>query len=427
MANENTSQKTWQTYVSLGLSALGVVFFLIQALSLSIVLLVNLAEGQQGPMQAISLGLILWSALLSSVLLLPVLILSWHRLKGDEVPNWLKMGRPDLRKAVFWVIIIWPVVVALGWLIAGRPMAATFLLGPINILVAGLPVLWIFNAAGWKLDGGPRLRQWQIFGFSLTVVPFLVILFEIIAVLILVMFGWLYLNYRISIDPGLERDLTLLVDQISASGQDINQLLQVIETNFLQPSVLFWAAAVMGGVMPIIEEIVKPIALWPLAGKDITPQEGFIGGVLCGAGFALTENLLYFNMAVNAEEWLYMAIGRAGTGILHMLASGLVGWGLVNAWRSGNWGSQALLTLASFILHSLWNVLVLFVGFAPGLLLESDPTFWQAILFNVPIILLLILSLVGLYLINRNFRNKNSNDFIRENDKLQEDFSAPAA
>ena len=75
-----------------------------------------------------------------------------------------------------------------------------------------------------------------------------------------------------------------------------------------------------------------------LAGKGLTDQEGFVAGLLCGAGFALLENLLYFMNVGTAEEWLFMVIGRAGTGVLHMFGSALMGWGLARTWREGKGG-----------------------------------------------------------------------------------------
>ncbi len=424
MADDAPSKKNWQTYLSIGLSALGMVFFLIQALTMGIILLSSLVGGQVDPVQVIPIALLVWSALLSGVLLLPVFLLSLSQLKGREAPKWLETGRPAVRRAVFWAILIWPAVVALGWWVVGSPQAAIFLLGPINVLVAGLPVLWVFNAGSWRLRGGSHLRQWRIFGFSLTVMPTLVILVEVAAILILAGVGGLYIAFRMSVDPALERAVTGLFADVAAAGQDVDGILEILEPYFRQPSVLFWAAAVMGGVMPIIEEVVKPIALWPLARAEITAQEGYVGGLLAGAGFALMENILYFTIAVNPEDWLFMAIGRAGTGVLHMLASGLVGWGLVKTWQSGKWGAQALLSLGSFVLHGLWNALALFVGVAPGFILEGEPNFWETMLFNIPIILLLILSVVGMALINRRFRSHKENPAQSRVEKDTEEISA---
>jgi len=164
--------------------------------------------------------------------------------------------------------------------------------------------------------------------------------------------------------------------------------------------------------MPMIEEILKPIALWALAGRKITPREGFVGGLLCGAGFALMENVLYFSMVISAEDWLFTAIGRAGTGVLHMLASGLVGWGLAKVWQEGKWIVLAWTTLAAIIFHGLWNALALVAGVAPLYVYGAEPTFGQTILFYAPLILLLILASIALYLLNHHFQRQQASEAV---------------
>jgi hypothetical protein len=424
MAESKPTKDSWQTYLWLGLSALGIALFLFQALSMAVVWLIGLVGEQSELTQTIPISQLVWSSILSGVLLMPVFVLSLKQLRGKGTPAWLRIGRPTIRKGMLWAILLWPVIVALGWFVAGRPNLAEFFLGPINILVAGVPVLWIFIAASWRLQGGSEIRQWRIFGFSLTLMPTIVILLELVAILVLVGFGGLFLVYRVSVDPILERELTFLIEQFSASGQDIDGMLALLEPYLFQPTILFLAVAVIGGVMPIIEEIVKPIALFPLAGKKISAQEGYVGGLLCGAGFALTENILYFTIATTAEDWLYMALGRAGTGVLHMLASGLVGWGLVKTWRNGKWLQQALLSMGAFFLHGLWNAMALFVGVGPGFFLESEPDFLQNMLFNIPILVLLILSMVGMFLINRYFRKEKGLKAESLAEQLQEEIDA---
>lgn len=409
MTQEKPTGKDWQTYLTLGLSALGITYFLFQTLTLAMVWLSSWISGQGTQMETLPIVLLMWSSLLSAAVLVPLFILTLLQLRGKAKPSWLDVGLNGLRKVILWVILAWPLIVFLGWLVVGRPTLAVFLLGPINLLVAGLPVLWVLNAAARKLDGGDQLRQWRIFGFSLTVMPSLVIVVELLAVVTLAVLGGIYLAYRMSVDPQLAERITSVLAQLEASGQDLDKIMQVVEPLLMQPSVIFWAAAIMGGVMPLIEEIVKPIGLWVLAGRRISPQEGFVGGLLCGAGFALAENVLYFTIALAPEDWLYMAIGRAGTGVLHMLASGLVGWGLAKTWREGRWGFQALTTLGAIVLHGLWNTLALAAGFVPQYLVGEEVSFWQTMLFNTPIFILLILSVFGMILINRNFCRRGGN------------------
>jgi RsiW-degrading membrane proteinase PrsW (M82 family) len=407
MREVQNSPKDWRTILALGACALGILYFLIQALGLSVFWLISLINNQGDLTQTISTGLLIWSSILSALCLTPAFLLSFYQLRGQGMPPWLDTNRPAIRKMVKWVILVWPVVVFMGWLIAGRPSLAVYLLGPINVLVAGLPVLWIYNAAQSKLEGGPQGRKWRIFGFSLTIMPVLVILLELLALLVLGSIGGLWLAYRFSVDPQLEQQIMEIVNRLMTMGDDLEAIVMYFEPYILQPTVIIWALAIIGGVMPIIEEIVKPLALWSLAGRKISPQEGFVGGLLCGAGFALIENVLYFTTALLADDWLFMAVGRAGTGVLHMLASGLVGWGLASAWRDRKWVFLGLTTLGAFILHGLWNVLSLIFGVLPLFILGSEPSLAQTLLFNLPIIGLLLLSVLGIIMINRHFRNQN--------------------
>ena len=171
---------------------------------------------------------------------------------------------------------------------------------------------------------------------------------------------------------------------------------------------IFGALAVLSGIIPLIEEILKPLALWGLAGRDLTDQEGFVAGLLSGAGFALLENLLYFTNILTAEGWSFMVIGRAGTGVLHMFSSGLVGWALARAWRSGKWPFLGGMTLLAVAFHGLWNAFALLGGLGPSLVYGTNPTLGQQLLFYLPLILLFLIEVSALVLINRHFRKDQS-------------------
>jgi hypothetical protein len=405
MAGSGTSAKNWQTILSLVLSILGLVYFLLQAFTLAVFWMTSFFDPQPGSTQSISIGLLIWSSLLAALLLLPVFLLSLFQVQGKPVPGWLDTRRPIFGKIIRCLIFTWPVIVFLGWLIADTPKLALFLLGPVNLIVAGLPILWIYHETQWKLQGGSQSRKWRIFGVSFTVMPAIVLMVELFAILILTVIGGLWIIYRISVDPQLERELMPIITLIGVGGDDLDLILHLLKPYILQPTVIYWALAIFGGIMPVIEELIKPLALWFLAGKRISPQEGFVGGLLCGAGFALIENILFFTTAFLPEDWLFMAIGRAGTGVLHMLASGLVGWGLAQAWRNKKWLFLVAMTLGAIVLHGLWNIIALISGIAPIFMVGSQMTLSQTLLFNTPMLLLLILSVAGLFLINRHLRS----------------------
>ena len=406
MESAQSSRRDWRTILTLGFSALGMVYFLIQALVLGGLWLSSLLTNSFDSAQNISYGLVLWSSLLSGFLLFPLFLLSLLQLQQKPVPAWLDPQNAAIRNWVMGLVSIWPLLVFLGWWVAGRPAVAAFLLGPINLLAAGLPVLWAFTAGHRKLEGGKPIRHWRILGFSLTVTPPIIIFVELLAVtFISVIIGFL-LIYSISFDSQIKAVLNDLAYQIQAAGEDIELIRQLLEPYISQPAVIFWALVIFGGVVPVVEELIKPIAMWGLVTRDISPLEGFVGGLVCGAGFALTENILYLSMASTAQDWLILTVGRAGTGVMHMLASGLMGWGLARAWRDGAWGFLGLTSFAAFILHGLWNTLALVAGIGPLFLGGSERNFWQTILFNTPLIILFVLSLAGLMVINRYHRKK---------------------
>jgi len=403
MALTESPEKRWQTILALVLSALGIVYFVIQAFGVGIIWLISLFDTQTDMAVNIPNSLLVWASLLSAMLLVPILWLSINRLRGKPAPAWLDGRRPWIRKGLLATLLIWPVAIGLGWWVAGQPEWATFILGLFNILAAGIPVIWVYYLAQRKLVPGAIERKWQIFGFSLTATPILIVATELIVLAAVGLTAFAVVLFLISINPALEQTLTDIVDQLS-SGQGMEVDLQILESYLKQPLVIFGLLAVMSGIIPLIEEILKPIALWALAGKGLTDQEGFVAGLLCGAGFALLENLLYFMNVGTAEEWLFMVIGRAGTGVLHMFGSALMGWGLARTWREGKGAFLALMTVLAVSFHGLWNGLAILGGLGPELVYGSTSTLGQRILFYLPLFGLLILQITTLFLINRYFR-----------------------
>ena len=407
MTTPHPPEKRWQTILALILSALGIIYFLVQVWGGGMLWLVNLIDPQTGVAENIPNGLLVWASLLSALLLVPVFWLSFNRLAGKPAPALLDGQRPHVRVILRVSLLAWPLVLALGWLVAGRPGLAVWLLGPINILAAGIPVVWIYALAQRRLEAGPIERKWRIFGFSLTVSPVVIVLAEVLALAVLGIAALVLALVLASLNPSFSQELETLVQQISAS-QDVEVILQLLEPYLMRPVVIFGALAVLSGIIPLIEEILKPLALWGLAGRDLTDQEGFVAGLLSGAGFALLENLLYFTNILTAEGWLFMVIGRAGTGVLHMFSSGLVGWALARAWRSGKWPFLGGMTLLAVAFHGLWNAFALLGGLGPSLVYGTNPTLGQQLLFYLPLILLFLIEVSALVLINRHFRKDQS-------------------
>jgi hypothetical protein len=414
MTEPKTPGNNWPIILTLVISAFGILFFVVQAFSLGVLWLISLLDPPVSLAESTSFGLLLWTSILGAVLLIPLLLISINQLRGSAPPAWLDANHPAVAKVTRWVILAWPLVVLLGWFVSSRERLAMFFLGPINVLVAGLPILWVFQLAQSGLAGGTQIRKWRIFGFSIALLPIIIIVVELIALVAVGGLGLLWVGLQVNFDPQFQAEITNLASQVEGLGQNVEAIITFLEPLLLQPTVLYGFLAVFGGIIPIIEEVFKPVALWTLAGRKLTPQEGFVGGLLCGAGFALMENVFYFTTVLMAEDWLFMAIGRAGTGVLHMLASGLVGWGLAKAWQDGKWALLGFTTLGAFGLHGLWNVLALVSGMAPLLILDSEPSLRQTLLYHSPVVLLLVVSVLWLAIINRHLRTPGAQGVVSE-------------
>ena len=201
MLQPEPAEKQWQTLLALVLSALGIALSLVEAVSVIVMGLLPSGAGSADVLSTVPVGYLAWSFILSSVLLLPVFLLSLYRLRGKAAPKWLDTDRSVLGKAALLVILAWPVVTLLGWWIEGFPQVAGYLLGLINIFVTGLPILWIYMISQWKLSSFTQEQKWRIFGFSFMVMPTAIIFAEIIALVgIAALVGLIYL-YRSSSDP----------------------------------------------------------------------------------------------------------------------------------------------------------------------------------------------------------------------------------
>lgn len=403
-------EKQWQTLLALVLSALGIVLSLFEALAALLLGSLSAVPDSVNILTTVPVGLLAWSSILSALLLAPVFLLNLFNLQGKAVPKWLDTSRPGVGKIALLAISVWPVVAFLGWWLNGFPQAAGYLLGPINVLVTGLPVLWIYTISQWKLSSGAQTWKWNLFGFSFIIMPPVVIFVEIIVLAGIAAIAGLVFIYRNSNDVTLEFELNAILTQISRGSGDMDTTLLLLKPYLLRPAVIFTVLAIFSGVIPVIEETLKPAALWLMAGKEIRPREGFVAGLISGAAFALMENLLFFSSAWTAEEWLVGAISRSTTGVLHMLGSGLVGWGLAKAWQEGKWAFLGRNMIIAILFHGLWNALAVFAGIAPIYVFGLNTTIWQNFLFYLPLIILLVLAFIVLLLINRRFRREQANE-----------------
>jgi hypothetical protein len=202
-----------------------------------------------------------------------------------------------------------------------------------------------------SLGGGSAQRQWGIFASGLVLGPIIILGIELLALLVVSMVGLIVIMR----DPALMHEFSLIITRLTYAQPDQEVLLRILIPILKQPAVLAGIFGFAAVLVPLIEEALKPFGLWLMAGRRLTPAEGFVGGLISGAGFAFFENL--FSTSAGGVTWALLASSRITTAMLHVLASGLVGWGLAHAWSRGRYFRLAFTYALAVTLHGMWNSL----------------------------------------------------------------------
>jgi hypothetical protein len=284
-------------------------------------------------------------------MLAPTFVHSLRRLRGGEI-------RPArVPPARFWPLAalaaIWVGSVAAGSVLSASVLSeepgfawiavAPFFLAGVSLPIAGLS--WI--AAGGQPAGSAR-RLWAAFGLSMAGSTLLALVAEyaVLGAAALVFIAAAAAN------PDWLTLAQQLRDQLSGAA-GMEAVLNVLAPYLTNPLALLAVLAFAAGIGPLIEEAVKPAAVWLLGRRLRSPAEGFALGALCGAGFSMLEGMA---AASGATEMLgFGLIGRAASSLMHITASALVGWGIASARLGRRPWRLAGAYLLGVGIHSLWN------------------------------------------------------------------------
>lgn len=313
--------------------------------------------------QALPLFSLAWGTALFAVLMLPSAVLALLDIFGKPIPIWLEKSSPAADRFLRWGLpVIWVLLLGLGSLAANLPQVAWMFFPPINALAVALPILWLVWVGGVRIlghPGGPSARRtWGTLIFSLTISPILMIMLEIGA---LILFGVLILVV-LSTDPNFSFEIQRLAQRLLSAQANPDVLIRVLRPYLSRPGFIYSGFVLAAVLIPMIEELIKPLALWLLAGRGVSPREGFALGLICGAGMTLTESLGYSSQG--SSLWVAVMIGRSGTDLVHILCTGLMGWAMASAWgavrrKDGKIINLGLIYLLVVFLHGLWNTISL--------------------------------------------------------------------
>lgn len=337
----------WQLLLSL-IAAQGVLGL---AFSLALGGMVQYIDPAIPGVEATQVLLLAAGAGLVGLLVLPSAWYALRRLAGREDAPWQPSRR--LQLGLLAAILLFPLVLWLGDQVSRQAGLAVWLLPGLHLLAVGLPIAWFFGLGSRGLPFGARQRFWGALGASLVAAPLLIFILEVLILGGLVGLAVLALSTR----PDDLETFNRLLQRLTLSPGSPTALRTILRPYLLDPLVGYAVLVFGAGIVPLVEELLKPLGVWLLLGRRLPPAQGFVLGLAGGAGYALFESLV---LASSVESWATVAATRMGTSLLHVATSGLMGWALALAWSEGRQFLRlGLAYLAASALHGLWNALAL--------------------------------------------------------------------
>ncbi|HEY70123.1 MAG TPA: PrsW family intramembrane metalloprotease [Anaerolineae bacterium] len=340
-------------------------------------------------------ALVAWSTMAFAILFLagiPGAYWSLKALRGKSLP----LKKPSTRWAM--VLVIIPLGICLGSAsIFGFSNPSIFqAIGYVlAITTVVFTVVLILRWIGPPLS--PR-RVWGHFLIGLYGIPVITLIGE----LLLFIPSLLLLGTGLMLSSEGQALLELLTNSVYIDPAVLNESMQNL---IMEPWVIAVIFVNLAILVPLAEEVIKTMAIWPLLRRKITPAQGFLGGALAGAGVALFEALL---ISEPGETWFMILIGRSGTTLMHVFTAGITNWGLVGAIQDRKWKRFTLTFLAAVALHGIWNASSLGAGLAGQVILmepEGPAVAYAAAVAcagSLAMLAMTVLTLVGIPWLARN-------------------------
>jgi hypothetical protein len=381
-------------------SSLGILGLLIRCVSLVITGILSFKSQGMTDLSISMLGAL--GMLFCAALLLPMLIFTIKHLKGRELPP--AIIKPIKLKQLAILVLVWLVIVIIGAVVANLFAYGWAVASPFFLLGISLPILSLIWIGTGGLPTGSTRRLWSVYGISLVGSTLAAMLMEYLLVGMAVVV--------VGIAAGSNPEFLSILNQIknqltSSDAGDIQTLLAILTPYLTNPVVIFSILAFAAGLGPLIEEAIKPAAIWLLGKRLRSTSEGFMLGILCGAGFATMEGIL---AASGTTQMLGFGLAaRAPASLMHITASGILGWGIASAQLEKRYGRLVLAYLVSVSIHGLWNgsAIIAVYGSLQSIVQNARLDLLSGLLVLIglgTLLLTLVSLLIALPLINHHLR-----------------------
>ncbi len=258
-------------------------------------------------------------------------------------------ARPSRRWG--WIGVLLPLSLALG-AVAGRSQTLSAVFGPIaQVASASIPVgMVVVLARRIGPPARPR-RVWGQFLLGLWLSPVAAVVLELALLLPLAAVA----AVALSLSPEGRSLLGALANPMASPESYVNQVASLAGEPWAIALALLYTAL----LVPVVEECLKTVGIWPvLLGGRPSTGEGFLSGVLTGAGFALAEALFMFQPG---SLWLAGILMRVAGTIVHSFTGGLSCWGAAESVSTRSPWPFARRFAAAVLLHGAWNAAIVLI------------------------------------------------------------------
>jgi hypothetical protein len=339
------------------------------------------------------------------LLTIPGLYLSYRSLNGH--PAQVSQSLPA---TIFLVGVGFPIGIAIGTL-SQELNFLTFILEPVaHVVAASSPMLFLSIVVIRQLPLISWRRVWGQFTGGLWLSPMVALILELATAIPLLVLLFAYVLTEV--DPR-----EFLEPLTSGAPLDQSSLETQLQALFSQPLLIVSAAVFATILVPLIEEMVKTIALWPMLRRGISPLYAFVGGAIAGGAYGLFEA---FFLVQPGEGWAALMVARAGATSMHMITTALVSLGLALAIQNKRWFTALRFYFYAVMLHGIWNLAA--IGVAAVFLLQEGNITAElnngitAVSIGSGIMLALLtgIAVIGLYTVPRNLTKRQKIHSVEE-------------